>query len=171
MQLKENAAVGEIFWLAHELERRDPNPLSFSVQWIPGHAGIDGNDRAHWAEMEEPNHIELRHQERAATPFVQPPTYAFNPYDPECTVLNIKWAFRKTAKTKLEARGKLPEASISLGVFRRHEMVKMRKLKAQAGITPARTQQWARAVRERRAAVTGAAALEDQDYSLLTRKQ
>ncbi|KAG0439630.1 hypothetical protein HPB47_016578 [Ixodes persulcatus] len=51
---------------------------------------------------------------------------------------------------KLNARGELPEASIPSGFFRRHETVKLRRLRAHAAITPARTQQWERAARERK---------------------
>ncbi|KAG0418680.1 hypothetical protein HPB47_004662 [Ixodes persulcatus] len=169
-QVKAHAAVGEIFRLAHELERRDPNPLSISVEWIPGHAGIDGNEKVHRAAIEELNRIDLRRQDPVAAPSVQPPSSAFNLYDPEGTVLNIKLAMKKEVKMKLNARGELPEASIPSGFFRRHETVKLRRLRAHAAITPARTQRWERAARERKNTVDGASIAIDHDYSLLSRK-
>ncbi|XP_042142358.1 uncharacterized protein LOC121833283 [Ixodes scapularis] len=169
-QVKAHAAVGEIFRLAHELERRDPNPLSISVEWIPGHAGIDGNEKAHRAAIEELNRIDLRRQDPVAAPSVLPPSSAFNLYDPEGTVLNIKLAMKKEVKMKLNAKGELPEASIPLGFFRRHQTVKLRRLRAHAAITPARTQRWERAARERKKRVDGASIAIDHDYSLLSRK-
>lgn len=60
LQVRAHAAVGEIFRLAHEPERRDPNPLSVSVEWILGHAGIDGIKRAHRAAIEDLNRIDPR---------------------------------------------------------------------------------------------------------------
>lgn len=169
--VKAHGAVGEIFRLAHQMEQRDPSPLYLSVEWIPGHAGIDGNERAHRAAIEELNRIDLRRQDPAAAPFVQPSPPAFNPYDPEGTILNMKSAFKKDLKNKLDAKGEPLEESIPSGTFRRHETIKLRRLRAQAGITPARTQQWARAARERKTAVTGTAVAADHDYSLLSKKE
>ncbi|KAG0420239.1 hypothetical protein HPB47_003595 [Ixodes persulcatus] len=104
-------------------------------------------------------------------PSVEPPPPAFNLYDPEGTILNIKLAYKKIQQTKLNARGEPPEASIPSGTFRRHETVTLRRLRAQAGITPARTQRWERAARERKSKLANASTAVDHDYSLLSKKQ
>ncbi|KAG0411802.1 hypothetical protein HPB47_011058 [Ixodes persulcatus] len=135
---------GEIFRLAQNLERRDLNPLTIRVEWIPGHAGIAGNERAHRAAIEELNRIDLRRQVPGPAPSVEPPP----------------------AHLQLP-----PEASIPSGTFRRHETVTLRRLRAQAGITPARTQRWERAARERKSKLANASTAVDHDYSLLSKKQ
>ncbi|KAG0413802.1 hypothetical protein HPB47_009061 [Ixodes persulcatus] len=119
-QVMAHGAVGEIFRLAQNLERRDLNPLTIRVEWIPGHAGIAGNERAHRAAIEELNRIDLRRQDPGPAPSVEPPPPAFNLYDTEGTILNIKLAYKKIEQTKLNARGEPPEASIPSGTFRRH---------------------------------------------------
>ncbi|XP_040066214.3 uncharacterized protein LOC115316881 [Ixodes scapularis] len=170
-QVMSHGAVGQIFRLAQNLERRDLNPLTIRVEWIPGHAGIAGNERAHRAAIEELNRIDLRRQDPGPAPSVEPPPPAFNLYDPEGTILNIKLAYKKIEQTKLNARGEPPEATIPSGTFRRHETVTLRRLRAQAGITLARTQRWERAARERKTKLANASTAVDHDYSLLSKKQ
>ncbi|KAM7303708.1 hypothetical protein ISCGN_013649 [Ixodes scapularis] len=108
-----------------------------SIRWVPGHAGIDGNEKAHKAALEE-LHRDFPSSQRTlpvppASPnddqFPEDEAYVYDPVDAVRLV-------RRDWKHRLDASWTPEQFPIPENTFRRHQMVLLRRIRTGGAVTP-----------------------------------
>ncbi|XP_040072867.1 uncharacterized protein LOC120844918 [Ixodes scapularis] len=108
-----------------------------SIRWVPGHAGIDGNEKAHKAALEE-LHRDFPSSQRTlpvppASPnddqFPEDEAYVYDPVDAVRLV-------RRDWKRRLDASWTPEQFPIPENTFRRHQMVLLRRIRTGGAVTP-----------------------------------
>ncbi|XP_040067935.1 uncharacterized protein LOC120841149 [Ixodes scapularis] len=108
-----------------------------SIRWVPGHAGIDGNEKAHKAALEV-LHRDFPSSQRTlpvppASPnddqFPEDEAYVYDPVDAVRLV-------RRDWKRRLDASWTPEQFPIPENTFRRHQMVLLRRIRTGGAVTP-----------------------------------
>lgn len=148
-------AVRDIMTMAIELRMRN---VKTSVHWIPGHEGIEGNELANEAAGEFNRSIlPCLNCSSEASAFTLDPATSLEVqcilesregelsgfYDPVWEIMAAKTALKK----KIDRHKEIARESLPKG-FRRHETVLLRRLQADAAVTPSATKKWHDMLRE-----------------------
>ncbi|KAG0412043.1 hypothetical protein HPB47_010811 [Ixodes persulcatus] len=132
--LTHSPTVSGIFQTALDLYRN--YAIRTCIRWIPGHAGVTGNERAHGAAMEEMNKPQLAPFSQCPTSLSLPPspdsTADETAYDPddEMRLLKQQWRHRLASSWTPE------QFPIPGGVFRRSQIVLLRRIRTGGALTP-----------------------------------